>query len=338
MIALLCHTLGYPYQVLSKDGMIFSGSSSKNQNRLHLGYHYPRSADTIKECQVGYAAFMENLKKYVRKIDNYYLIDNKSHISYAQYQSIFECRETPLDIDLELASGLIEAVFDCDERQINHEAVRTRFSDLFSSKVAVFDPQLLELDGDKIEYDGQSYDYFFNCTYGQSLIGFPMLNLHANYELCLTLVYEHLTGDATYGVTVMDGGFFSLFPLTGSLYTLTHVKHTPLKTSSCLKDLEAYAQVAITTELIGEKRKMFEVDVVKYFPNFSQCFKYHHYFLSYKCKFDHSTDDRSLRTFVDGKRMMFVGGKITGVYEMLKIITKAFGLPDFKCSEFNRYL
>ena len=47
--------------IIDKANDFFTGSSSKNQNRLHLGFHYPRSMETIHECKYGYEQFV---KKY----------------------------------------------------------------------------------------------------------------------------------------------------------------------------------------------------------------------------------------------------------------------------------
>ena len=52
---------------------IFEGSSSNNQNRLHLGYHYPRSSETIIEAKKNFKKFGKIYKKNCdRKFKTFY--------------------------------------------------------------------------------------------------------------------------------------------------------------------------------------------------------------------------------------------------------------------------
>ena len=48
--------------VLEKN-TLFEGSSLNNQNRLHLGYHYPRSFKTRTLCMKYYKEFIKNYGK-----------------------------------------------------------------------------------------------------------------------------------------------------------------------------------------------------------------------------------------------------------------------------------
>ena len=48
---------------------IFLGSSGATHNRIHLGYHYPKSKETAIECKKGYYDFIKNFKKGLTKAD-----------------------------------------------------------------------------------------------------------------------------------------------------------------------------------------------------------------------------------------------------------------------------
>jgi L-2-hydroxyglutarate oxidase LhgO len=77
-------------KILEKDTIFFNNSSNFNQNRLHLGYHYPRSYKTRKLCLNGYKKFINEYREVIDFIDfNYYLIANNSFIDYDTYMSIF---------------------------------------------------------------------------------------------------------------------------------------------------------------------------------------------------------------------------------------------------------
>ena len=66
---------------------IMEGVSSSNQLRFHLGYHYPRSPETLKEVQKNTKAFVKFYGKDIfGKTKNYYGISNKgSFTSYKKY-------------------------------------------------------------------------------------------------------------------------------------------------------------------------------------------------------------------------------------------------------------
>ena len=57
---------------------ILLSASGKNQMRAHLGYHYPRSVDTVKEVQKSTKKFESFFPKNVfEKTKNFYAIANK---------------------------------------------------------------------------------------------------------------------------------------------------------------------------------------------------------------------------------------------------------------------
>ena len=43
--------------IFEKESSIFSGAFTNNQHRLHLGYHYPRSRETIRQSVDNYFKF-----------------------------------------------------------------------------------------------------------------------------------------------------------------------------------------------------------------------------------------------------------------------------------------
>ena len=62
-----------------------------NQNRLHLGFHYPRSYKTRLLCKNGYDKFIKQYSELTDIIDkNYYCIADESILDYETYKHIFE--------------------------------------------------------------------------------------------------------------------------------------------------------------------------------------------------------------------------------------------------------
>lgn len=77
----------YNVIVLEKNNDMFDNSSYYNKNRLHLGYHYPRSFKTRQICIEGYKKFILKFREIVDIIDkNYYCISKDSIIDFETYK------------------------------------------------------------------------------------------------------------------------------------------------------------------------------------------------------------------------------------------------------------
>lgn len=64
----------YRVLLLEKNGEILKEASFINQNRVHFGFHYPRSMETALESLDGYELFKQKLGKFFRSFENYYAI------------------------------------------------------------------------------------------------------------------------------------------------------------------------------------------------------------------------------------------------------------------------
>jgi hypothetical protein len=69
------------------------GASGNNQNRLHLGFHYPRSYKTRIQSIKGFNEFVKKYPKFSNKIEkNLYFIanHNKNITDFDTYKSIMK--------------------------------------------------------------------------------------------------------------------------------------------------------------------------------------------------------------------------------------------------------
>jgi len=347
MIALICKSNNLDFLILDENE-IFSGSSSKNQNRLHLGYHYPRSPETIKECKEGYLLFNNIFGEFTKNIkNNIYAIEKNSKVNFKEYINIFNIHNDRIlskqildKNNLKINDKLIEKQFTCDEKRINHMALKKKFNNLFNSNFKKLDKSKLFIDDENIIYDNIKYDFFCNCTYGQSRIGFEEVKLECFYELCLTFLYKLNSNNNDFSFTIMDGNYLSLYSYENeeNLYTLTHVKHTPIYVNDNLESIIENKK-NIDIEFINQKKNLFENDISKYLLNFKENFSYYDYYLSIKCKFNSSknSDDRSLKYFEKNNKLLFIGGKITGIFEMSNIFVKKLNI-NFDIDKIKLYL
>lgn len=87
-IAATCSQYGLDVCLLERDHQLLNGASGNNQNRLHHGLHYPRDFETAKQSIAGARVFADRFPSALRQdFPNYYL--------YARDHS----RSTPDDLE-----------------------------------------------------------------------------------------------------------------------------------------------------------------------------------------------------------------------------------------------
>lgn len=301
---------GFYVHILDKEG-IFAGASSKNQNRLHLGYHYPRSIETINECKIGYTKFIEQYGDCAIPFDrNYYFIHTQSKVSGDTFRKIFQ-RGSHDEVHIEMRTNMLEnTMYRVDEKFIDNSLAKQRMETELGSCVEICESPQIENN----RVNGIEYDYVLNCTNNQFVpIPIPFTPV---YETVCSLVYR-FDFDKPTGLTIMDGPFFSIFPydMENKLYTVTHVVHSVVSKGPTL------SEPILDIESIRNK---IESDMFHLFPDLKNKCEYSGYFTSKKTKYDYEKDDRSLRWFQSGSYYSFSGGKITGIFEMESILEKLF--------------
>jgi hypothetical protein len=294
---------GHSVILVDKSNSFFSGSSSKNQNRLHLGYHYPRSPETIQECREGYEKFIVTYPQLLTKVpNNYYFIASQgSKITFDAYTKLFPhstVHNSPLSIPIE---NVEKNYIRCDEQLILFEKARSFFQDrLINNLVKIDNTEVFASVKSISDHLGDDFNYILNCTYNHlEPIEFD------HYELFLTLLYR-IDSPELFAYTIMDGNYFSVYPysIEDKIYTLTSVQ---------------YGVISSEADIDHHKKKI-EAGILKFIPSWTEKTQYIGHYLSYKTKPKTQTDDRSLRYKVDGNRVHFYGGKITGVFHAESIL------------------
>jgi len=294
--------------IMDKEKDFFSGSSSKNQNRLHLGYHYPRSKETIDECKKGYSKFLSNYSDFVSDVPlNLYIIHNKSNVSFEQYTTIFPKLNDSI-IRLEEVfhlniNNVNQNAFNVSEKFINNEKAKAFFKQHLGNYFQ--HTESIHISEEEMSVNGIKYDYILNCTNNQ-YIPIPLEILKPVYEVFYSLLYK-IDFEITTGITIMDGKFFSIYPydIENKLYTITHV---------------VYGVISKDIITIEERKALIEKDVLEIIPQLKNIAEYKGYFVSNKTKYDYVNDDRSIKIFKKNKYYSFSGGKITGIFEIEPIL------------------
>lgn len=312
---------GHTVKIVDKTNRVFQGSSSKNQNRLHLGFHYPRSPDTIIECLRGYSKFIESYSNCLYKFtDNIYLISKiNSHVTIDTYLATYRNHDISYNIitsTLPLEITNVETpVIQVEEQYINHRIAQANFEDKLNAHVInIPDRTICNTLQGIIDYatscdESSKYDYVINCTFNHlEPIDFEF------YELFLTLLYKIDTPNI-FSYTLMDGPFFSIYPydIDNKIYTVTSVVHGILYRGRT-------PMYNYTITQVEDRKVSIEQQIKEYIPTWSDKATYVNHFVSWKTKHNTTTDDRSLRYEMKGNVISFYGGKITGIFEAERIL------------------
>lgn len=305
---------GHKIILVDKSNTIFSGSSSKNQNRLHLGFHYPRSTSTITECQSGYSKFIEYYDGLTTNINNnlYFIAKEGSLSSINNLKAVFEhntCDTFLATKDLIPIVNINNECISVKEKYINPFKAMNYFKCLLLPYLVKIDtPDIFNSIDDIVNYFlPQQFDTIINCTYNHlEPIEFD------HYELFCSLVYTIDTPEI-FAYTVMDGAFFSIYPydIEQKLYTVTSVKHGPIYSGK-----KICAQQICISEFVATVEK----ELLTFMPNWHTFAKFHSHFTSWKTKPCTNTDDRTMKYMHTGNTLHFYGGKITGIFEAEKIL------------------
>jgi len=302
-----CHLLSkfrqkYDCTLFEKNDKLFLETSYKNQNRLHLGYHYARSSKTRELCYNTFDKFIQEYGFAIQEIENcvYSIPKNNSNIDFETYVDIFRKYDFK---KVQLASlKNIEGSIRVNEKLIDYKKIHDYFNTelknncVFNSKKTI------------VELSNQ-YDLIINATNN-----FINCNQNSFYELTITLIY-YLKNKIEFGsLTLVDGNLFSIYKLNNEgLYTLTDVEHTPIKKFKNISDLKEFEK-NINEEFIKNKRHKIENKILKYYPNFKNDFQYNSYFLSVKSKLNDKSDNRYPIIIKDKNVINCFTGKIQGIY------------------------
>ena len=302
--------------ILERNSDIFEGSSTYNQNRLHLGYHYPRSHKTRELCKSGYLKFMKEYHQVVEVIDeNYYCISKDSNIDYETFLKIFKDDEM---YDHNIVSNDFLNKMDGDlintsEKIINSKKSKKYFKDEIDDKFIKYNYNVVDIKrkgSEIIINDDISCDLLIDCTYNNLQIQPDCI-----FELTISLLYRKIGDNVKFdSLTVMDGEFFSLFPrdISENKYSLTHVKYTPIIKSRNVQEVVEYK---VSDEQVLEIKNNMEKCVVEYYSNFLKDFEFFDYFLSYKCKTKSNNDLRDCNIYQKDGIISVNCGKIIGIFE-----------------------
>jgi glycine/D-amino acid oxidase-like deaminating enzyme len=220
-------------------------ATSRNGNRLHMGYHYPRDEPTVRQCQRGYERFKHEFGEAILgEVTNQYFIASKDSLVSADDFLAFCDRMglpyrivEPADYADRIANVAVgiatpEVVFDSTilRRLMLGRLAGLGVSVRVGREVARVEPAtpsgfaITVADG-----EGETFDAIVNCAYANASRIAAMLG-HASptrqYEYLAVPIVELDQERRQDSFTLLDGPFFSLLPFGNSGHLLNHVDHS----------------------------------------------------------------------------------------------------------------
>lgn len=222
--------LGFDVIIYEKNDAIFEEASSKNQNRLHLGFHYARDAATRIQTKNGFEAF-ENLYNFtIEEInDNIYAIpDLESQICPETYRLTMVSAGLQFEQVDPKKFGIKNCTFGfkTKEKVINWQIAKDYFNQRLNNQLKLSTKiENFEEREDSIILDNDRFDFLIDCSWGQ----LNSLKKDVYFEPCILLRYKAKKQVQNFSVTLVDGRLPSIYPEAGlKTVTLSSVTNTPL--------------------------------------------------------------------------------------------------------------
>ncbi len=298
--------------IFEKNDSLFEETSYKNQNRLHLGFHYARNNKTRKLCLDTFERFLLDYEFLTKEVNNnlYCVTKNTSILDYETYIQIFKDFEYS---EVENHFKNVEGCINTKERYIDFDVAKRFFNNQLNDLIVK-----KKITPNKLKTIKKDFDLVINATNNE-------IKDHSNhssfFELTISLIYENTKKLEFDALTMVDGTLFSVYPYSDNKFTVTDVEHTPIKKFKTISSLEKFRK-NISESLVEEKKKEIEKKINKYYPSFNKNFKYDNYFLSVKSKIVSESDERYPVISKEDNFINCFTGKIQGIYIIEDFIKK----------------
>ena len=215
-------------ELFERNNELLQSASGSNQYRIHRGYHYPRSPDTVKDIIRSENSFKETFSEAIaNQYDHYYCIAKKNSLTSAK-QFVDFCAEYGLVID--------KAELDCVQKDSIDLCVQVKESVYDPKKLKKLSLDKLNECNVKIHLNTEVTDEIFEefdrvviCTYANLnalLTRFPELQEEYQFELCEKPVVKLPSSFHNKSIVIMDGPFMCIDPLANTdLHLLCNVTH-----------------------------------------------------------------------------------------------------------------
>ena len=267
---------GHEITIFEKNKKILLEAAINNQYRLHKGFHYPRSIETITQTNKGADLFIKEFKKYVFfPKQNIYAIHKHSKINFKKYTDVYKKNKIDFKIlkiklikkfftnpdEIIGAINVKEGVIKLEDLYKNLKKKLKNVNIITNTKVNKVSPK-----NGRVFYKKKfkEFDLILNCTFINPNMGLEKNLFKLKYEISSMLhVKNFLSKDVA--LTLMDGKFGSLYPINNKILTLSSVKYTPFRKFNNLSDYEKFISSIKFKNLSKKNSEKILKDLKKYF-------------------------------------------------------------------------
>ena len=212
----------FDVELFEKNSDILQSASGSNQYRVHRGYHYPRSKETVQGIQKSEQSFQEVFfNSIISDFEHFYCIAKEKSLTSAD-EFISFCNNHELEFEKSIVS--------CVNPKLIDLCVRV--------KESVYDPKKLkEIAWSKLKENNvtthlntkvngelfENFDWIINCTYAnlnQYSKQFPHEQREYQFEVCEKPVVKLPESFKNKSIVIMDGPFMCIDPLANTDYHL----------------------------------------------------------------------------------------------------------------------
>lgn len=317
----------YDVKVFEKEKDIFKNGSGNNTNRLHLGYHYPRSFKTRQMSKEGYKKFILNYPKFTNaiKYNIYSVASGKSNLMNSRkYEHALKKSKLKFNKINSKKTDLIniKSSFNTAERQIDHFKAKKFFKRKLKKNINFkTNIKKIEFLENKYKINNQKFDFVINCTWQQS---FKSKNFDLTYEHCLVPLFK-INKPEHKSYTIMDGPFYTLLNWNRNIFALYSVKNSRVATSKNLN----YVKNSFK-KISNKKKQLINKKIVNgfsfFYPDFEKNFKFFKNMSSIRTIIKNKKDARICIVKNENNFINILSGKIDHIFyafnEVLKLIKK----------------
>ncbi|MEI0565105.1 FAD-dependent oxidoreductase [Brachyspira pulli] len=236
--------------ILEKDKEAFSRASYVNQARLHNGYHYPRSLHTAIKCSHYFDKFVKDYEfAIIKNFTKIYAVSSKFGMSTPDnFEYFCDNANIPYKKINELQffnKNLVDACYETKEYAIDTLKIKKYYLEKLNENkniTIMYDDYIREVciknDSWHLILNSNKTletQFVINTSYASINSILKIFNLNTipiKFELSEMILCEAPNNLKGFGITLMDGPFFSIMPFNqNGMYSLYSVRYSPHKFS-----------------------------------------------------------------------------------------------------------
>lgn len=326
----ILNTQKFDIKIYDKEDDIFEGASSNNQNRLHLGFHYPRSKITRTQSKQGYKKFLKRYSFLCKKIKyNIYGIadDKDTHLDFETFCQIMKSEKLKfqkIDVKKKFNISNLSGSIKTNEMLIDFNKSKNYFKTKLKNFLCLnqYIKKIIKVKN-KYMINNEIFDLVINCTYYQNFVD---KNNELFYEVTSSLIYENKNYFPA--LTIMDGPYFTIYPYQNNQYNVYSVTHSRFKKDNNIDNsIKLYKDIKKNKLPLHKKRNLIEKEIIKFYPFFKKEFKFVKYLNCIRTVNNSNYADRSYKVFYNKNIINVYSGKIDHVIsageEIIEYIKKS---------------